>query len=220
MSILEIGASTGHFLSALGPYVKERTGVELNAEHAAFAAEKMGITVYDKPINDTNHALKSFDFIFMFHVFEHVPDPIGFLQSVTPYLSNKGRLYIEVPNISDALISKYRIEEYADFYYRDPHLFYFSPTTMHEITNKAGFSGRIEMVQRYGFSNHLNWVNNKTPQKDAELAMGIPTMHTSKKTAGNTFESELDVWLKKIDNEYRNLIKKHQLAEAMVFISD
>ena len=66
----------------------------------------------------------------------------------------------------------------------------------------------------------LNQAVIEAEKKDAELAMGIPTMHTSKKTAGNTFESELDVWLKKIDNEYRNLIKKHQLAEAMVFISD
>ena len=220
MRVLEIGCATGHFLAGLGTLVTERVGVEFNESHAQYARQRLDIEVYTDPIEETDRPKGSFDFVFMFHVLEHVEDPVGLLRTLRDYLAPGGKLYVEVPNVNDALLSDYKATAYADFYYREPHLFYFSPATFQEVATRAGFVGHIEMVQRYGLANHIHWVTAGTPQPDAQVAMGVPKLVVDRHQEKTVFEDDLDRWLARADREYRSLLSRHERAEAMALLGE
>lgn len=218
MCILEIGCSTGHFLDALTPYVKERIGLEYNLAHSEFIRKELGLECYTDPIQQTDIPRNSLDMVFMFHVLEHTENPTEFLHELLPFLTETGKIYIEVPNVDDALIYPYAVSEYAAFYYREPHLFYFSPSTLRKVTYTAGYEGEIEMVQRYSLANHLHWVTARSPMRDAKTGMSAPKLTGEGIGEELEFTADLDAWLEKADGEYRELLKKHGRAESMAYI--
>ena len=209
--VLEIGCSTGHFLYYIKKYVKETTGIELNKQHANFAKKYCGINVFTKSIENTDFPPKYFDVIFLFQVFEHIPNPKEFLIICKKYLKPNGTIYIEVPNINDALISEYNIREYKKFYYRLPHVFYYSELTLKRMLNDCGFEGKIKTVQDYTFFNHLHWLLTKSPQKSQLEGMEIPKIKINKNS------NELSRWFKKINDEYKKILEKNGIAENISF---
>ena len=65
---------------------------------------------------------KKFDIIFLFHVLEHIQNPKNFLLEIKKHLKDSGTIYLEVPNIDDALYSIYNLKSYKEFYFRLPHV--------------------------------------------------------------------------------------------------
>ncbi len=214
MTVLEIGCATGHFLDALKPYTERQYGLEYNEAHSTFVRNQLGIECFSTPIQETGLEENSLDMIFMFHIFEHVENPSVFLEEVTRYLKPGGKVYIEVPNVDDALLSTYGVETYADFYYKDPHLFYFTPSTLRLVADSVGIQGEIEMIQRYSLLNHLYWTATGNPMPDAESGMAIPKFTG----AQEGFAGVANEWLAKVDAEYRELLKEHNKAEAFAFV--
>lgn len=104
------------------------------------------------------------DVITLFHVLEHLEDPIDILCQLKELLSDNGRIIIEVPNADDALLSVYKNKQYADFSYWICHLYYFNNDSLRRIVKKAGFELTfIQQIQRYPLSNHLYWLVNGNP---------------------------------------------------------
>lgn len=216
MKVLDIGCSTGHFLFALKDQVNECVGIEYNKDNANFAKE-IGITVYTDSIENTNIQYEYFDLITIFQAFEHIEDPIGFLKTIYDYLKPDGFLCIEVPNIQDALISLYNIKEYCDFWFREPHIFYYSPETLSKVLNKAGFQGELKTIQRYNFINHINWILTGKPQKHMDIGMSTPTL-VKDSSLEKEIVSALNQWVIRIDMEYKSLINKYELGDSILFI--
>jgi len=158
--LLEIGCGSGAFLGAVSPYVAEVWGLELDAEMRNWIKEQMGITVMQR-LNDIPQ--RYFDFVMLFHVLEHVREPVSFLQSLSQLLSPDGRLIVEVPNIDDVLVAVYRVPAYLHFYYQKAHLYYFSKDSLIRTFNQAGFDVVIEGIQRYDLSNHIRWMLTGQP---------------------------------------------------------
>lgn len=153
-SILEIGCSTGYFLHALKDHVKLVNGVELTKECVEFARAQ------DIPVVESLAEVpdNTYDLVFMFHVLEHIDDPIGFLEEVKKKMKVGGYLIIEVPNVDDVLVSIYRIKNHLDFYWEVAHNFYFSTKSLGEVLETAGFDSTIYPLQRYDLSNHMFWM--------------------------------------------------------------
>ncbi len=217
MKALDIGCSSGHFLYALKPYVKEATGIEFNKENAEFVNKVLGIQVHTCPIEDTDIPLEYFDLITVFQVMEHIDDPLKFLKTINRYLKPDGLLYIEVPNINDALASLYKIEPYGDFWFREPHIFYYSPETLSLLMGKAGFKGDITAIQKYNFMNHMNWIFSGKPQKSAEIGMSKPVLVASGST-NDGIKSALNTFIQKVDEEYKMILIKYNLGSDLVFV--
>ncbi len=216
MHVLDIGCSTGHFLYALNDRVSQCVGIEYNLDNAEFA-NKLGIKVYTEDIEKTPIQLESLDLITIFQAFEHIEDPVGFIQNVSKYLKPDGFLCIEVPNIEDALISLYKIDEYINFWFREPHIFNYSIDTLSQVLKKAGFIGELKTIQRYSFMNHMNWLLTKMPQKHMDDGMSKPKLiHDIAEK--NTVPLEFNEWLGKVDAEYKELLNKHQLGDSILFI--
>ena len=104
------------------------------------------------------------DVLTLWHVFEHLEDPIGILRRLKKLLTPEGVIYIEVPNANDALLSLYTCEAFADFTYWECHLFLFNNETLKQIIERAGMKVNFQtQVQRYPLANHLYWLTHGKP---------------------------------------------------------
>ena len=152
--LLEIGCASGFFLSEVKDHVKTVTGVELTKEYVNYA-QKKGFNVKES-LDDIDD--ETFDLIFMFHVLEHINDPINFLKNVRKKLSHNGKLIIEVPNVEDILVSVYKIKNHLNFYWEIAHNYYFSRKTLGRVLEQASYHYEIFPLQRYDLSNHMYWM--------------------------------------------------------------
>ncbi len=217
--VLEIGCSAGHFLYAIRDKVKECIGIEFNKSDARFVNEELKIKVYDRPIEETNLKKNSFDIIYANQVLEHIEDPINFLRKVSRYLKSTGKIVVQVPNIQDPLLSLYHSKEYSDFWFREPHISYFSPRTLLKVFEKAGFSGKITLTQDYGFINHLNWILKGKPQKSLSEGVSDPILINSNLVSGKV-RDDFNNWIQKVNKEYLLLLNKHGFGENLLFIGE
>lgn len=157
--LLEIGCASGYFLFEIKDYVKSVIGVELTKEYVEYAKSK-GLNVKESLDEVPDN---SYDLIVMFHILEHIDDPINFLKEVKKKLSQNGKLIIEVPNVDDILVSVYKIKNHLDFYWEIAHNYYFSKTTLGKVMEIAGYQYEIFPLQRYDLSNHMNWMLTGKP---------------------------------------------------------
>jgi SAM-dependent methyltransferase len=162
MRLLEIGCGSGAFLDAVRPYVREIVGVEPDEASRQWIKKVLGVPVKERT-DGVVREKKVFDLLVLFHALEHIPDPIDFLKSLRPLLKRDAKLVLEVPNVSDALLSIYQIPAYNRFYYQKAHLYYFSKDTLARVLYEAGFSATINGIQRYDLSNHIQWMLTGKP---------------------------------------------------------
>lgn len=157
--LLEVGASSGYFMEAVSGHVDEVYGVEPNDVQRDFAVKK-GLNVFasldELPVEE-------FSTIVMFHVLEHISDPVGYLKLLGSKLKDGGILVVEVPNVDDILLSKYSIPEFEKFYWHVAHSYYFSRETLSLVGEKAGFEVEVKPIQRYSIGNHLCWAVRREP---------------------------------------------------------
>jgi 2-polyprenyl-3-methyl-5-hydroxy-6-metoxy-1,4-benzoquinol methylase len=99
---LEIGCGNGNFTSKIKKYFKKLTVIEASSNFAKrLKRNNKKITIINSTFEkfDTK---KKFDNIFLIHTLEHVTNRKKFLSKVRSYLSNKGRLFVVVPNADAA----------------------------------------------------------------------------------------------------------------------
>ncbi len=160
--VLEIGCGSGAFLDAVRPYVEQLQGVEPDRESRTWIEGRLGLSVVSE-LGALRQQQATFDLVVMFHVLEHLPDPLAFLRSLPKSLRAGAKVVIEVPNLDDALVSLYQIPACQRFYYQKAHLLYFSSDTLKRTLDRSGFGAEIRGVQRYDLSNHIRWMLTGEP---------------------------------------------------------
>lgn len=176
--VLEVGCGSGAFLDAVRPYVADVLGVEADAASRDWIERRLGIPVLER-VADILPGAKPFDLVVLFHVLEHVPDPVHFLQSLGQLLRPDGRVIVEAPNVDDALVAVYQIPSYLPFYYQKAHLYYFSKGTLARVFEKAGYRATIEGMQRYDLSNHIRWMLTGQPGGQGHYDILLPSVHVA-----------------------------------------
>lgn len=165
-SVLDFGCGNGGFLKRARNIAHQAVGVELEKRLQPYFMQE-GLTVFQKYEEITT----SFDIISLFHVLEHIPDPITLLKELSEKLTIDGQIVIEVPNADDALLSLYKSTAFSEFTYWSCHLFLFTSSTISQLAKKAGLKVNfIKQVQRYPLSNHLYWLNQDKPGGHREWA--------------------------------------------------
>jgi len=215
--ILDIGCSAGHFLYSMKDKVKTGIGIEFNRSDSEFVQDKLGIKVYSVPIEESDLPKKYFDVITLFHVLEHINNPIIFLNNIKKYLKDTGYICIEVPNINDALLSVYNIEKYADFWYREPHVFNFSIDSLKKLLDIVGIKGEFKTIQRYSIFNHMNWIASGAPQSVMAEGMSDYSIENSNQI-DEIILSEFNLFFNKINSNYKDLLNKYNLGDSIFFI--
>ncbi len=160
-TVLEVGSATGYFLEEVAPRkdVRGIAGVELDDAQRRYARGR-GLTCV-RELDDLRQ--ERFDLIVLFHVLEHVSNPVQFLLGLATRLETGGALAVEVPNVDDALLSVYEIEPFQRFYWHPAHRVYFSKNTLLDTAHRAGFAAKVEPLQRYSIGNHLHWATRGEP---------------------------------------------------------
>lgn len=159
--VLDFGCGRGSFLSRLKrERITDRlSALELNKK---YHRPLSGDFVLFKSLDEFGP--EKFDFITMFHVMEHLSDPLDVLNKLYDALSVGGRLIIEVPSADDALLSLYDCEEFKRFTYWSCHLFLFQKDTLELLLKKTPFKITcIKQIQRYSLANHLHWLSKGKP---------------------------------------------------------
>lgn len=216
-SVLDIGCQTGHFLDALKGKVGTRVGLELGQEEVAFIRKQFDFPVYDALIENTEIAKSPFDLITCIQVLEHVENPRSFLEGVRKHLKPGGHVYIEIPNLNEALLTCYPECGYRNFHFHEPHILYFSVPALKKLLDEAGFVGEYKTVQRYNLLNHINWILTGKPQQHFSRGNQTPKLITDS-AAPRTAASDLNEFIARADKEYKNILKKHGLGEMITFI--
>lgn len=98
-SVLEIGCGPGLMLDAFRRLGWRVMGIERNQDAAEIGRRALGLEIVSTPIEQFPSDTR-FDLILMFHVLEHVPNPLELLRECAARLSPKGVLIISVPNFS------------------------------------------------------------------------------------------------------------------------
>lgn len=160
--ILEIGCSVGYFLDSVSDKVRSVCGTEWDKKAQNYIQNRMGGKNIEVASNPEDFH-KQFDKIFMFHVLEHIEEPIDFLKNLKSLLKKNGKIYMEVPNVDDVLVKTYECDAFKDYYYKKAHLYNFNEKGLAYIFKNAEYQYQIDFIQRYDLSNHLYWLAKGLP---------------------------------------------------------
>ncbi len=155
-TILDFGCGNGGFLEKAGQVTAKAVGMELEERLKLYFISKK-LEVY----SNLEEILDFFDIITLFHVLEHLPDPLKVLQQLKANLNPGGCIIVETPNAEDALLTLYKNSPFAYFTYWSCHLFLFNSVSLAKLAKKAGLKiNSIQQIQRYPLSTHLYWLAN------------------------------------------------------------
>ena len=94
-TLLDVGCSSGYFLSIAQERDFTTYGVEPNELEADYAIQN-NINIIGKTIDDIPDSLK-FDVITMWDVLEHISNPVEFIRKLKTYLTDKGVIFVQIP---------------------------------------------------------------------------------------------------------------------------
>lgn len=135
--LLDVGCGTGYFLAGMKASGWQAEGIEPDKGAAKEAEMRSACKVYGEAELDL-FSESSFDLITMWHVLEHVSDPVGRIRQLKRILKPGGRLIIAVPNHSSL-----DARHYTSFWAAwdvPRHLNHFVPTDLKKLMEVEGFS--------------------------------------------------------------------------------
>ena len=145
--ILDIGCGRGEFLSLMKERGWEAIGLELNEETAWNARKVFGLEIRTGSLMDAQFEDNFFDVITLWHVLEHLPDPVQTIEECRRILKPGGLFVIAFPHF-DSLQA--RISGKYWFHLDLPyHLFHFTDKNLESFLRK--FSLRVMKAKQFSF---------------------------------------------------------------------
>jgi len=129
--VLDVGCGAGEFVFLLRQRGVEASGIEPGEEFAGFSREVLRIPIQTSTVERADVGSGSQDLITMFHMLEHVADPVGTLATIRGWLAPAGRLVVEVPNVNSTVQAPRHRFHYA-------HLYSYSVSTLEGLASRAG----------------------------------------------------------------------------------
>ncbi|MHB9073703.1 MAG: class I SAM-dependent methyltransferase [Desulfobaccales bacterium] len=135
--LLDIGCGSGAFLVKMAKLGWQAEGVEVDPAAVA-QAHSQGLEVRCGTLEEQRYPESVFDAITMFHVIEHVHEPVELLAECWRLLKKGGRLVVMTPNTTSWGHRIFK-ENWREL---DPprHLTLFSPDSMRLLAKQAGIS--------------------------------------------------------------------------------
>lgn len=135
--ILDIGCGKGRFLLRAQELGAEVRGVEPTRRSYEEARCKLNGAVQNTIMTNNLFEADFFDVVTMWHVFEHISDPISMLDVCHNILKSGGRLIVAVPNYSGFISTLGG----AVWFNLDPprHLVHYNTSSLTALLNQTGF---------------------------------------------------------------------------------
>jgi 2-polyprenyl-3-methyl-5-hydroxy-6-metoxy-1,4-benzoquinol methylase len=157
--VLEVGCSSGTFLYLLKRQGVEVLGLDFSKEAAAEAKSRYAITVLVGSLKDHADELRRWapHAVCMFHVLEHLVDPLEELRLVHSILWSRGQLFLQVPNMDSWQAELFGARWYGVDVPR--HVVNFTESGLRHVIKRAGF----RIANRKHFSlrdNSPSWASS------------------------------------------------------------
>jgi len=162
---LDIGCGDGYNMHLMKKYGWDTTGFEIGKQ------KKVGNIYYDSDINSI-HFGKKFNFIRVWHVLEHVPNPRKFVKKISELMTADGAVMLGIPNTTS--FNAYLFGKY--WYNRDipRHLYNYNPTNLTLLfkeynlepysiryVSAGGYIGSIQHTINTTFKTNYDLINNQ-----------------------------------------------------------
>jgi SAM-dependent methyltransferase len=170
--LLDVGCSIGLFLDLAREGGWSGVGLEFAPRALAYAREELGLEVLDVPLEEAGFEPESFDAVGLLSVLEHTNEPRRMLEDVARVLRPGGAVYVVVPNV-ESLACRVLHERARTFDGRN-HLVYFSPATLTELFDRAGFDVAHVATKVASFDPVAEHLAYEEPYSDAELEDEVP----------------------------------------------
>jgi len=147
--VFDVGSGGGEWLYVLGKKGIAAKGVEPDPGYAAFARRELQVDVAEGAIWDLRVEAASLGTVTLFHVLEHLRDPVEALRTCLGWVAENGCLIVEVPNLASP-------HQHPHKRFHPAHLFGFTPATLEAAARRAG--GRPVEVRLSRFSRDVTVV--------------------------------------------------------------
>lgn len=155
--ILDIGCSSGLFLSVAKERGLSCFGVEPNLKESKYAQDH-GIEVLGSSIKEITNG-STFDIITLWDVLEHISDPVSYLKTLHDFIQDKSSIiFVQVPSC-DSLAARILREE-CNMFDGIEHLTLFGLKSLDLAFSQAGFepiSKSTIISERHATVNYLNY---------------------------------------------------------------
>ena len=193
---MDVGTGAGGVLDLLRPYAGRVVAVEPQQR----ALDSLKKEEYEAYSDISDVPFDEFDVITLFHVFEHLTDPLDLLRIAYDKLKVGGKIIIEVPHANDFLFTYLDLEEFKKFTFWSEHLVLHSRLSLTAFLEKANFrSTVISGFQRYNLANHLHWLKEKKPSGHIKWSM-----------LGND----------QLDGAYSNMLERIDMTDTLIAIAE
>jgi 2-polyprenyl-3-methyl-5-hydroxy-6-metoxy-1,4-benzoquinol methylase len=156
---LDFGCGPGYQLRESATLAFAELGIEINKSNRE-ALEQDGFNV-SASLNGISQF--SPEVVSLFHVFEHLSDPISILKEIRDGCAPGAVLLLEVPHANDALLLN-GSEEFRKFTLWSEHLVLHTTQSLRFCVEASGWQvSEVIGVQRYPVWNHMNWISTGKP---------------------------------------------------------
>jgi 2-polyprenyl-3-methyl-5-hydroxy-6-metoxy-1,4-benzoquinol methylase len=156
-SLLDYGCGTGAFLKTMSDAGWKTIGVEPDDGARRIASERNNLEIF-RPDAVQGFTAETIDIITLWHVLEHIPEPVKACEEFFRLLKPKGKLLLALPNHLSQDAQKYRGAWAA--YDVPRHLFHFSALNIKQIASKVGFSS-VEPIPMNMDAYYISWLSEK-----------------------------------------------------------
>lgn len=141
LSLLDYGCGLGLFIRLARTSGFKTYGIDISKDAVAFVREKFNLNVYsteEKQLSD--FPTSSLNVITLFHVLEHLPDPLSFLKECHKSIDSNGVMVVAVPNNNSIFERGIRILNKI-------RSFFFGKTLCNNEFLSRSFDGWVEVVE-------------------------------------------------------------------------
>lgn len=193
---MDVGTGAGGVLDLLNPFAERVVAVEPQQR----ALDSLKKEKYEAYRDISEVPFNEFDVITLFHVFEHLTDPLELLNVAYDKLKVGGKIIIEVPHSNDFLFSYLDLEEFKKFTFWSEHLVLHNRWSLTAFLDKANFKNTvITGFQRYNLANHLHWLKEKEPGGHIKWSMLANDQ---------------------LDSAYSNMLERIDMTDTLIAIAE
>jgi len=140
--LLDFGCGMGYFLDCAHKNGWDVTGIEYSEHALDYCRARYPFTVLPAIEPSSIASNGSFDCITLWHVIEHLRDPVKILTQLRPLLAPGGILVAEVPNNNFIFehVRPWRLKSYSEMC---EHLAYFTPKTFSLLFKRAAYTVQV-----------------------------------------------------------------------------
>ncbi len=139
--LLDVGCGSGTFLHLSRRRGFEVHGLDASSQAVSIAQRQYGLDVRQGSLTGDAWEGHRFDFITMFHVLEHLPDPRSALHFAIEHLTAGGSLIIQVPN-ADSFQARFFGARWYGFDV-PRHVINFTRSGLQYLLDEAGLRGSV-----------------------------------------------------------------------------